>query len=75
MTNMLVAVLITTNLMYHPCTGGTPGEKCKWCDSEPSFYGCAARVPEHINRIGYDCDWVVTTNYLPVIEMLVSTEE
>ena len=75
MTNMLVAVLITTNLASHLCTGGTPGEKCKWCDLESSPYGYAARVPEHINRIGYDCDWVVTTNYLPVIEMPTQAEK
>ena len=64
MTNLLVAVLITTNLISHPCTGGTPGGKCQWCNPE---YG--AVVPEHMNRIGYDMDWVVTTQYLPVIEM------
>lgn len=75
MTNMMVAVLITTNLMYHPCTGGVPGSICKWCDSEPSLYGSVAKVPEHINRIGYDMDWVVTTNYLPVIEMPIQTEK
>ena len=64
MTNVLVAVLITTNLFGHPCTGGTPGGKCKWCNDEMGL-----RVPEHVNQIGYDMDWVVTTNYLPVIEM------
>lgn len=70
MTNILVAVLITTNLVSHPCTGGTPGGVCKWCESENSNpYGCVMRVPEHINRIGYDMDWVVTTNYIPVIDI------
>ena len=64
MTNFLVAVLITTNLVSHPCSGGVPGEKCKWCNPE---LGLA--VPEHMNRIGYDMDWVVTTQYLPVVEM------
>ena len=79
MTNLLVAVLITTNLVSHPCTGGTPGGKCKWCQQgqvdQFGFPMCDMRVPEHVNRIGYDMDWVVTTNYLPVIEMPVSAEE
>ena len=64
MTNFLVAVLITTNLVSHPCTGGKPGERCKWCKPE-----IGAVVPEHMNRIGYDMDWIVTTQYLPVVEM------
>jgi hypothetical protein len=75
MTNILVAVLITTNLVSHPCTGGTPGGKCEWCrDGWVDQYGFPMpgfRVPEHIGVIGYDMDWVVTTNYLPVIEMPV----
>lgn len=62
MTNFLVAVLITTNLVFHPCSGGVPGGKCKWCDGP-------IRVPEHMNRIGYDMDYVVVTQYLPVIEI------
>ncbi len=62
MTNILVAVLITTNLISHPCTGGTPGGKCQWCNGP-------MRVPEHVNEIGYDMDWVVRTQYLPVVEM------
>jgi hypothetical protein len=27
------------------------------------------RVPEHVNEIGYDMDWVVRTQYLPIVEM------
>ena len=64
MTNILVAVLIVTNLVSHPCTGGTPGGKCKFCRDWEGM-----RVPEHIHQIGYDLDWVVTTQYLPVVEM------
>lgn len=64
MNSALVAVLITTNLVSHPCTGGTPGGKCQWCRPEEGI-----AVPEHMNKIGYDMDWVVHTNYLPVIEM------
>ena len=64
MTNLLVAVLITTNLVSHPCAGGVQGEKCQFCRPEQGM-----RVPEHINQIGYDMDWVVRTQYLPVIEM------
>ena len=76
MTNILVAVLITTNLVSHQCTGGTPGGKCKWCGdgTETNMFGLplpVMRVPEHVGVIGYDMDWVVTTQYLPVIEMPV----
>ena len=72
MTNLLLAVLITTNLVSHPCTGGTPGGKCEWCRQgqvdQFGFPTCDVCIPEHINRIGYDMDWVVTTQYLPVVE-------
>ena len=75
MTNILVAVLITTNLVSHPCTGGTPGGKCQWCEESQidqfGFLIPGSRVPEHIGVIGYDMDWVVTTQYLPVVEMPV----
>ena len=57
-----VAVLITTNVVYVPCMGGTPDGKCKWCRPEEGM-----RVPEHMNKIDYDLKIVVSTNYLPVI--------
>ena len=76
MSNILVAVLITTNLVYHPCTGGEPGGKCEFCrEGKIDRFGFSMpgfRVPEHIGEIGYDCDWVVTTQYLPVIEMPIN---
>ena len=69
-TNMLVAVLITSNLVAHPCTGGVAGQKCQYCsyDEGNEFWNGSVRIPEHFQRIGYDLDWVVQTNYLPVIE-------
>ena len=73
MTNLLVAILITTNLVSHPCSGGTPGGTCKWCEEsrfdEFGFLIPGHRVPEHMGVIGYDMDWVVTTQYLPVVEI------
>ena len=62
--NTLVAVLIITNLIYHPCSGGTPGGNCEWCHN-------GIVVPEHMNRIGYDMDYVVKTQYLPIIEWAI----
>ena len=74
MTNLLFAILVTSNLVSHPCSGGVPGGKCNYCqDDLVDQYGIplgfAKRVPEHIGRIGFDCDWIVTTQYLPVVEM------
>ena len=51
----LSAVLIQTNLCYRPCP-------CGFC--RPSE-GIA--VPEHINTIGYDLVYKVSTNYLPLV--------
>ena len=75
MTNILVAILITTNLVFHPCSGGTPGGKCQWCHYETNGFGhvLATTVPEHVNQLGYDCDYVVTTQYLPVVEITNAT--
>lgn len=51
----LSAVLIQTNLYHRPCP-------CGFC--RPSE-GIA--VPEHINAIGYDLVYKVSTNYLPLV--------
>ena len=52
MTN-LVAILIVTNLVRIACT-------CGYCHGN-------IVVPEHVNSIGHDLKYVVSTNYLPVI--------
>ena len=49
------ALLITTNLTRRPCT-------CGFCDPSRSV-----AVPEHINSIGHDLTYSVSTQYLPII--------
>ena len=49
------ALLITTNLTRRPCP-------CGFCDPSRSV-----AVPEHINSIGHDLTYSVTTQFLPVI--------
>ena len=51
----IYAVLVSTNLVSQPCP-------CGFCDNARGI-----RVPEHINQIGYDLRFEVSTNYLPVI--------
>lgn len=48
-------LLISTNLVYRNCP-------CGFCDP---IRGTA--VPEHINSIGHDLIYQVSTNYLPLI--------
>lgn len=56
MTN-LVAILITTNIVRVACT-------CGFCNANTGVV-----VPEHVNSIGHDLQVVVSTNYLPVVEL------
>ena len=58
-----VAVFVTTNLVSVPCMGGNENGVCQWCNSEIGM-----RIPEHMNRIGYDLKVVVSTNYLPIVK-------
>ena len=53
----LCAVLVTTNMVSVPCN-------CGFCRPEDGI-----RVPEHINRLGYDLELRIETNYLHVIHM------
>ena len=49
------AILITTNLTRRPCP-------CGFCDPSRSI-----AVPEHINSLGHDLIYSVSTQFLPVI--------
>ena len=49
------AILITTNLTRRPCP-------CGFCDPSRSI-----AVPEHINSLGHDLVYSVSTQFLPVI--------
>ena len=51
----IYAVHVSTNLVSVPC-------KCGFCDPERGV-----RVPEHINQIGYDLKYEVSTSYYPVV--------
>lgn len=60
MTN-LVAILIVTNLVRVACP-------CGWCTN-------GVVIPEHVNRIGYDLRYEVTTNYLPIVQKEVKKND
>jgi hypothetical protein len=51
----IAARLVVTNLVHVPC-------RCGFCRPEEGV-----AVPEHLNRIGYDLAYEVSTNYLPVV--------
>lgn len=48
------AIQVTTNLVSVPCN-------CGFCRPEEGI-----AVPEHINQIGYDLKYEISTNYFPV---------
>lgn len=53
--DFLLAEVVTTNLVSVPCN-------CGFCRPNEGI-----RVPEHINQIGYDLEYQVTTSRYPVV--------
>lgn len=51
----LLVEVVTTNLVSVPC-------KCGYCRPNEGI-----RVPEHINQIGYDLEYQITTSRYPVV--------
>ena len=51
----LLAEIVSTNLVSVPC-------KCGFCRPNEGI-----RVPEHINQIGYDLEYQITTSRYPVV--------
>ena len=51
----LLVEVVTTNLVSVPC-------KCGFCRPNEGI-----RVPEHINQIGYDLEYQITTSRYPVV--------
>ena len=59
----LYAVHVSTNLVSVPC-------KCGFCDTARGV-----RVREHINQIGYDLKYEVSTSYYPVVILKTNNNE